>query len=177
MGEIIHVGPQFPAWFWHGEAAPWLSGDDHLKTMLDRRQFGSVLYISYVGTCPWDLSLLQAPFLISHISFGTIFYPHLRDDLIEDLLATLVEAEIPFIMSAVPPSANLSQLEDLVERSQGLGIIAQNAPQISILQHPAVGFVLVSVVFWDRFGRLMIVLRATAVLPRCSKPYLPRNPS
>lgn len=74
-----------------------------------------------------------------YISFGTVFFPALRPDLIAHLFETLLALERPFVFALASPLASLSEELLATFKASGLGYIAPFVPQIELLRHPAVG--------------------------------------
>ena len=81
-----------------------------------------------------------------YVSFGSLVWPKFRPQLVEYLVETLLEAQpdLPFLFALSSPNASLSEgLRRRVEDS-GKGMLVSFAPQLTVLQHNAVRFFIVS---------------------------------
>lgn len=77
-----------------------------------------------------------------HPSFGSLFWPVLRPDLMADLVEILLDSNFPFVMTTMPLGSGIGDLVDRVKSSK-IGMVVKKAPQIALLQHSSVGFCLV----------------------------------
>ncbi|KAF8206894.1 hypothetical protein K438DRAFT_450137 [Mycena galopus ATCC 62051] len=73
------------------------------------------------------------------ISFGTIFWPRVQDQ-IEDLVDVLIEKQFPFFICHAAPDANVPPALSQKIKESGIGMASPWAPQHSILTHPVTGW-------------------------------------
>lgn len=95
------------------------------------------------GTC---LRLRQMCDLsLTSCSFGSLFWPTQRPEIIEGLLDTMLRRNppVPFVFAMAADKAVIP--EELVQRVQqsGRGFISRWVPQVEVLRHDAVGAFLV----------------------------------
>ncbi|ODN77735.1 hypothetical protein L202_04876 [Cryptococcus amylolentus CBS 6039] len=121
---IFTVGPQFPEEMWEEDFSVKADSDD------DRRV---VAFLDHMQEKHGSRS-------VCYISFGSLFFPLLRPELIRYILQTLQESGIPFVfayasgVAPVPP--------ELIEEFVGLedACLVKFAPQWAVLKHAATGF-------------------------------------
>lgn len=130
-----------------------------------------------------QIRLLSMVIVIQFSSFGTVYSPLGRPDLLLTLINSLLSADppLPFVFATVTTYDLISQAtRDKVAQS-GLGLISHFAPQQMVLQHPATGWFLVSCsVFEVVFPFLVcgeidsLINRRTLELAGCTKRYSTR---
>jgi UDP:flavonoid glycosyltransferase YjiC (YdhE family) len=74
-----------------------------------------------------------------YISFGSIFFPSKRPDIIFHLMETLADLQIPFVFALASPFAVLPEDQVAKLENSGLACFSKFAPQMDVLLHPAVG--------------------------------------
>ncbi|KAK4690044.1 hypothetical protein P7C73_g46, partial [Tremellales sp. Uapishka_1] len=124
---LLMAGIQFPAPMWDGMKPPRaMSTEDNIRvtefldSMEKKHGAGSVLYIS----------------------FGSQFYPSLRPELVNYLIVTLLENDVPFLFAHASSVAVIpDELAKAIEAAPN-GCKVRFAPQWAVLEHPAVGFFL-----------------------------------
>ena len=141
--ECIQVGPQFADWFWQGKKASWKQEDDALKAFLDKHEERTVIYIRCADYYPVQPPCQKGIPDPRVFSFGSLFWPIMRLDLVADLIETLLECKFPFVLGTMPPGSGVDDLITTIETS-GIGMVVRRAPQLALLQHSSVGFCLVS---------------------------------
>ena len=80
-----------------------------------------------------------------HPSFGTVFWPEERPELVTAIIESLLELTepIPFILATATANGKADPaLKKRIEAS-GRGLIVDWAPQVRVLRHDAVGMFLV----------------------------------
>ncbi|WVQ72903.1 hypothetical protein IAR50_002465 [Cryptococcus sp. DSM 104548] len=121
---IYIVGPQFPEEMWEEEFTVSVKSDDDKRviTFLDQMQekHGSRS--------------------VCYVSFGSLFFPLFRPELIRYILQTLHEVDIPFVFAYASGAAPVPP--GLVEGFVGLedACLVKFAPQWAVLNHPATRF-------------------------------------
>lgn len=81
---------------------------------------------------------------VVYVSFGTVIWPTLRPWLVEEILQTLIELGVPFIMATASAHGKLSKEMKARVNASGLGIVSDWVPQLKVLQHEATAVLLVS---------------------------------
>ncbi|ODO12032.1 hypothetical protein I350_00816 [Cryptococcus amylolentus CBS 6273] len=123
---ILTVGRQFPEEMWDGDFSVKAGSDDDkrvvafLDQMKEKHGSNSVCYIS----------------------FGSLFFPIFRPELIRYILKTLQETGVPFVFAYA--SGIVPVPAELIEEFAGLedACFVKFAPQWAVLKHPATGFFL-----------------------------------
>ncbi|WVQ72686.1 hypothetical protein IAR50_002246 [Cryptococcus sp. DSM 104548] len=126
-GKTIYtVGAQFPEEMWEGDFSFQAGSDDDQRvvTFLDQMQEK------------------HGAKSVCYISFGSIFFPLLRPELVRYILQTLRESGVPFVFAYASGMAPVPEV--LIEEFVGLedACLVKFAPQWAVLKHPATGFFL-----------------------------------
>lgn len=74
---------------------------------------------------------------VVYISFGTIIWPTLRPSLMEEMVDTLLEKDIPFVFSTPSLDGKVSDMTKKKVQESGMGMILDWVPQLEVLQHQA----------------------------------------
>ncbi|KAF8327593.1 uncharacterized protein EI90DRAFT_3126930 [Cantharellus anzutake] len=124
-GICLHVGPQFPPSFWAREATAIVHHES----------------IEFLDDCEKRFGANS----VVYISFGSLYSPSQRPDLLETLIESLLSTEppLPFLLATATIGDVISdRVRKLVSESGGKGLITGFAPQLHVLQHPATGWFL-----------------------------------
>ncbi|WVR09336.1 hypothetical protein IAU60_006402 [Kwoniella sp. DSM 27419] len=125
--KVYMVGPQFPDSVWLGQPAERVSrsaDDDKVFNFLEKS------YKKYGAKS------------VTYVSFGSLWFPATRPELVRFILNSLKEAGAPFIFAfasdVVPPPLDL--IEEF--KDDETNCMVRFAPQWDVLQHPATGYFL-----------------------------------
>ncbi|ODO07549.1 hypothetical protein L198_01128 [Cryptococcus wingfieldii CBS 7118] len=163
---IYTVGPQFPEEMWEGDFSVKAGSDDDkrviafLDQMKEKHGSNSVCYIRYrLLTLAWPSTNAPSP------SFGSLFFPIFRPELIRYILSTLQETGVPFVFAYASGIAPVPI--ELIEEFAGLedACFVKFAPQWAVLKHPATGF------FLTHCGSNSTHETITAKVPIVSMPF------
>lgn len=131
LKDVFAVGSQGPASLW---------SDGGLYEVRARLKGADIEVMEFLDRAERQMGKNRA----LYISFGSLFFPILRLDLIVLLLETLLtlKSPIPFVFATAAPYAFIDPV--LVDRvhASGRGLILKYAPQYAILSHPAIGWFL-----------------------------------
>ncbi|CAD6566482.1 MAG: hypothetical protein TREMPRED_002646 [Tremellales sp. Tagirdzhanova-0007] len=128
---VIGVGPQFNADVWNAAEEEEKSA----KAQEDEKRIMSFLDAA-LGKYGTNSS--------AYISFGTVFWPEERPELVTAIIESLLELTepIPFILATATANGKADPaLKKRIEAS-GRGLIVDWAPQVRVLRHDAVGMFL-----------------------------------
>jgi UDP:flavonoid glycosyltransferase YjiC (YdhE family) len=118
---------QFPESTWEGVKTSRNTSnpdDDRILSFLDR------------------MEAKHGPRSVAYVSFGSVCFPATRPELVEYLLASLIENKVPFVFAYASELFNPPQsLLDLIEPYDD-GESVKFAPQWQVLEHPATQFFL-----------------------------------
>ena len=106
----------------------------------------SVVYIRYVEHSVFSITYTIFVSIILLYSFGSLYSPSQRPDLLETLVESLLSADPPFpflFATATIGHVISDRVRKLVTNSGGKGMITGFAPQQHVLQHRATGWFLV----------------------------------
>lgn len=82
------------------------------------------------------------PESLVYVSFGTLYWPNDRPDIIRTIVKCLVASQKPFIIAKGPAGFIEPEQRDAIAQS-ARGILVDWAPQVKVLQHKATGIFLV----------------------------------
>lgn len=87
-----------------------------------------------------DDELTHAQILADDDSFGSTWFPVARPDIVHNLLDTLLSTSTPFVFAYATELFDVPQ--DLIDKVKDaeFGLAVKIAPQVQVLNHPAVGF-------------------------------------
>ncbi|KAF9515824.1 glycosyltransferase family 1 protein [Hydnum rufescens UP504] len=127
-GICLQVGPQFSESAWDGRL------DDPNVSLNEEDQ----AVLSFLDSCEKRFGINSA----IYVSFGTVYSPSRRPDLLLTLIDSLLSAEppLPFVFATVTTYHLISEATRTKVIESGLGIITRFAPQQMVLQHPATGW-------------------------------------
>jgi UDP:flavonoid glycosyltransferase YjiC (YdhE family) len=118
---------QFPESTWEGVKTSRNTSnpdDDRILSFLDR------------------MEAKHGPRSVAYVSFGSAWFPATRPELVEYLLASLIENKVPFVFAHASELFNPPRsLLDLIEPYED-GESVKFAPQWQVLEHPATQFFL-----------------------------------
>ncbi|WVR08204.1 hypothetical protein IAU60_005251 [Kwoniella sp. DSM 27419] len=127
---VLGVGPQLPATAW----VPL----QHTLGVTEPVEGGEVMPILDEWYSRYGANST------AYISFGTVFWPDRRPEIMETLVESLltIEPPLPFIWALTPTNGHIDR--DLVDRihQSGRGKVLAWVPQLDVLRHPAVGIFL-----------------------------------
>ncbi|WVQ81833.1 hypothetical protein IAT38_003960 [Cryptococcus sp. DSM 104549] len=125
LGKRIYmVGPQFSEAEWTKPVTVQPVTDD------DKRVF---TFLS-------NMSAKHGPKSVCYVSFGSLFFPHRRPELVTYILQSLRDAGVPFVFAY---ASGLAQVpEGLLEEFAGIedACLVKFAPQWGVLNHEATGW-------------------------------------
>lgn len=149
---------QFPRPAWEGAPAVVSSDSDRatmafLDRMLAKHGARQTIYIGYVSPfpplpmrVPLSLGSPLPTSVLTHPSLGSLFFPDRRLDLLYWMHDVLFSLGIPFIQTYAAPTAGFPQayLDQMAREHKGECHFVQVSPQWAVMQHSAVGAIVVS---------------------------------
>ena len=118
--RCLMVGPQYPEAVWRGETGNRSTDEDTKRVM--------------------DFLEAHPPHSVAYVSFGSIFWPYKRPEIVDYLIESLVSNSVPFIYTQPSelacPSPGLLEMLDREPEA----CFVKFAPQWHVLSHPSLSF-------------------------------------
>lgn len=132
------------------DGEPLSTQDQEVIAFLDscQHRFGpkSLLYIRY-ALLFLNPRLFMISFRTCVNSFGSVFFPGGRPDMVRALINSLLTASppVPFLFALAGCPADLAAELSALLKGNDLALVSPFVPQMNVLRHPATGWFLVSV--------------------------------